>query len=108
MITGQMNISGNIAYVSQQPWIQNLSLKDNIVFNQIYDNTKYQEIINACSLKDDLNLINYAEIWHFTCNGLVLQVQGADALTHDDQNDDEMKHLKDRQGWWVELMKLHI
>ena len=45
MISGQMNISGNIAYVSQQPWIQNLSLKDNIVFNQMCDNTKYQEII---------------------------------------------------------------
>ena len=43
-------------------------------------------------------MINCADIWHFTCNGLVLQVQGADALIHDDQNDLEMKNLKDQQG----------
>ena len=29
MISGQMKIYGNISYMSQQPWIQNLSLKGN-------------------------------------------------------------------------------
>ena len=72
MITGQMKISGNIAYVSQQPWIQNLSLKDNIVFNQMYDNQKYQEIINACSLKDDLSLLSNGDQTEIGENGLNL------------------------------------
>ena len=72
MITGEMKISGNIAYVSQQPWIQNLSLKNNIVFNQLYDNTKYQEIINACSLKDDLSILSNGDQTEIGENGLNL------------------------------------
>ena len=69
--------------------------------NNFYENVFYTHAAAAlCKFTNwfYLNLINYTEIWHFTCNGLVLQVQGADALTHNDQNDDEMKHPKDRQG----------
>ena len=72
MITGQMKINGKMAYVSQQPWIQNLSLKDNIVFNQPYDESKYQEIINVCSLKDDLHLLSNGDQTEIGENGLNL------------------------------------
>uniref|UniRef100_A0A914P7Y4 Uncharacterized protein n=1 Tax=Panagrolaimus davidi TaxID=227884 RepID=A0A914P7Y4_9BILA len=44
----------SIAYVPQEAWIQNLSLKDNILFGKIYDEKIYQKTIEVCALKDDL------------------------------------------------------
>ena len=29
---GMINVNGNLAYVPQQAWIQNMTLKDNIIF----------------------------------------------------------------------------
>uniref|UniRef100_A0AC34F450 Uncharacterized protein n=1 Tax=Panagrolaimus sp. ES5 TaxID=591445 RepID=A0AC34F450_9BILA len=43
-----------IAYVPQEAWIQNLSLRDNILFGKIYDEKMYQKTIEVCALKDDL------------------------------------------------------
>jgi len=32
--SGQVTIDGSLAYVSQQPWIMNSTLKDNILFGE--------------------------------------------------------------------------
>ena len=54
--SGSVNISGDsqIAYVSQQAWIQNCTLKDNILFGKELDQKKYQKVLRACALKQDL------------------------------------------------------
>lgn len=36
------------------PWIQNASVRDNILFGLPYDEQKYKEVIKACSLEADL------------------------------------------------------
>ena len=43
-----------MAYVAQEAWIQNATLKDNILFGQTLDQTKYEKIISACHLGSDL------------------------------------------------------
>ena len=50
MISGEISSDGKISYVSQQAWIQNMSLKNNIIFNQTYEESKYQEIIRGIYL----------------------------------------------------------
>ena len=45
-----MEIIGNIAYVSQVCWIQNTTLKDNILFGKEYDETKYASVLEVCAL----------------------------------------------------------
>ena len=58
-VSGSVKIGGTISYVSQQAWIQNLSLKDNILFSQPYQEQQYQKIIDACALEEDFkNLPN--------------------------------------------------
>ncbi|CAG2101474.1 unnamed protein product, partial [Medioppia subpectinata] len=54
--SGSVNINGNseLAYVPQQAWIQNATLKDNILFGKEFDSKKYRKIIKACALKSDL------------------------------------------------------
>ncbi|CAG2175220.1 unnamed protein product, partial [Oppiella nova] len=53
---GSVNINGDaqVAYVPQQAWIQNATLKDNILFGQPFDSRKYRKVIKACALKSDL------------------------------------------------------
>ena len=52
-----ININGKIAYVSQQAWIQNDSVKNNILFNSKNDEGFYNEVIKACCLQTDLEMM---------------------------------------------------
>uniref|UniRef100_A0A1I7VWL8 ABC-type glutathione-S-conjugate transporter n=1 Tax=Loa loa TaxID=7209 RepID=A0A1I7VWL8_LOALO len=51
---GYIGVSGRIATVSQQPWIQNSSFRDNIIFGKQFDRKHYDKIIEACALAKDL------------------------------------------------------
>ncbi|XP_074775010.1 ATP-binding cassette sub-family C member 6 isoform X2 [Athene noctua] len=42
------------AYVPQQPWIQNASVEDNILFGKELDETWFNRVIDACALQPDL------------------------------------------------------
>ena len=48
---------GSLAYVPQQAWIQNLTLRDNILFGQPMLRTKYDQVLEACALLPDLGII---------------------------------------------------
>lgn len=41
----------------QQAWIQNATLKDNILFGQAPNEEKYQNALEACALKTDLEVL---------------------------------------------------
>uniref|UniRef100_A0A7E4ZS56 ABC transmembrane type-1 domain-containing protein n=1 Tax=Panagrellus redivivus TaxID=6233 RepID=A0A7E4ZS56_PANRE len=58
-INGQSYKQPNIttAVASQEPWIQNLTLKDNIVFGAPSDEDYYQKTIAACALIEDLTVL---------------------------------------------------
>ncbi|XGW32573.1 hypothetical protein V3C99_017265 [Haemonchus contortus] len=53
-VSGSVNVSGSVAYVPQQAWIQNLSLRNNILFNRTYDRAFYEKVLDACALRQDL------------------------------------------------------
>ena len=48
-------INGDIGYASQIPWIQNDTIKNNILFFNEYDGEKYDTILDKCQLKYDLD-----------------------------------------------------
>jgi len=43
--------------VSQQAWIQNATLRDNVLFGSQMDQLKYNDIIQACALTADLEIL---------------------------------------------------
>lgn len=55
--SGRMNTYGSMAYVAQQAWIQNATLKNNILFGAQLDETKYERILDACALRTDLSIL---------------------------------------------------
>ncbi|RKP08430.1 P-loop containing nucleoside triphosphate hydrolase protein [Thamnocephalis sphaerospora] len=47
----------DVAYVAQQAWLQNISIRDNILFGQKYDAARYEQVLHACALERDLNAL---------------------------------------------------
>ncbi|XP_058453715.1 multidrug resistance-associated protein 1-like isoform X1 [Malaya genurostris] len=56
-LSGSVNTDGSIAYVPQQAWIQNASLRENIIFGKPFDLRKYDKVIECCALKPDLEML---------------------------------------------------
>ena len=54
---GRVNTTGRVAYVPQQAWIQNCTLRDNITFGKTPDEDHYQKVVQACALKPDLEML---------------------------------------------------
>jgi hypothetical protein len=43
-----------VSYAAQTPWLQNLSIKENIVFGSPHDEERYQNVLEFCALNPDL------------------------------------------------------
>ncbi|KAJ2715446.1 hypothetical protein H4R19_001201 [Coemansia spiralis] len=54
---GTVDVCGSIAYVPQQPWIMNATLRDNILFGNRFDQAFYDRVIDACALRPDLDML---------------------------------------------------
>ncbi|XP_026991190.1 multidrug resistance-associated protein 1 isoform X3 [Tachysurus fulvidraco] len=54
---GSVSVKGSVAYVPQQAWIQNATLKENIVFGQQMKESCYQRVLEACALLPDLEIL---------------------------------------------------
>lgn len=50
-------INGTVAYAAQRAWIQNATLRDNILFGSPYDADRYARVLSACALSSDLDLL---------------------------------------------------
>ena len=50
-------LQGSVAYVPQQAWLQNMSLKENILFSLPVDQERYSRALQACALLPDLNVL---------------------------------------------------
>nr|XP_022907990.1 multidrug resistance-associated protein 4-like [Onthophagus taurus] len=51
---GEVEIPENISFCSQTPWLFNSSIKKNIIFNQQFDKTRYQQILKLTTLNKDI------------------------------------------------------
>ena len=51
---GNIKLSGKISFVSQNPWILNTTVEENILFFSKKDIDKYNKVISICQLEPDL------------------------------------------------------
>ncbi|OAY85588.1 ABC transporter C family member 10, partial [Ananas comosus] len=59
---GAIEVSGKIAYVSQNAWIQTGTVQDNILFGSIMDKQRYHETLEKCSLVKDLEMLPFGDL----------------------------------------------
>jgi ABC-type multidrug transport system fused ATPase/permease subunit len=48
---------GRIAFCCQEPWILNQTLKDNILFGDVFDQDRYDQVVEACALRPDFECL---------------------------------------------------
>ena len=46
--------AGTLSYASQDPWICNATVRDNIVMGADFDSDRYNRVLDACALRPDL------------------------------------------------------
>ena len=55
MHTGKIEVTGKIGYASQDPWVFDGSIKQNILFGKNFDSDRYKETIKLCCMEYDLS-----------------------------------------------------
>ncbi|KAG9103574.1 hypothetical protein FRC06_009826 [Ceratobasidium sp. 370] len=49
---------GGVAYAAQEAWVQNETIRENILFGAEYDEARYKKVISQCALERDLTLFD--------------------------------------------------
>ncbi|XP_070006835.1 ABC transporter C family member 3-like [Nicotiana sylvestris] len=60
-LSGTIKLSGTKAYVAQSPWIQSGKIEENILFGKEMQREKYDKVLEACSLKKDLEILSFGD-----------------------------------------------
>ncbi|KAL4618712.1 hypothetical protein ACB092_06G030700 [Castanea dentata] len=60
-ISGTVKLCGTKAYVAQSPWIQSGKIEENILFGMEMEREKYEKVLEACSLKKDLEILPFGD-----------------------------------------------
>ncbi|KAF5336910.1 hypothetical protein D9611_003444 [Ephemerocybe angulata] len=64
--------ANGIAYAAQESWVQNETIRENILFGSPYDEERYNKVIDQCGLKRDLTLFEAGDQTEVGEKGLTL------------------------------------
>ncbi|KAL3421021.1 ABC bile acid [Phlyctema vagabunda] len=65
-------IPSTIAYVAQIPWIENATIKENILFGAPFDEDRFRKTIHACALLPDLKILPDGDATEIGAKGINL------------------------------------
>ncbi|KAL4963701.1 ATP-binding cassette transporter YOR1 [Aspergillus stella-maris] len=69
---GAVSLSTSRAFCPQYTWIQNASLRSNILFGKDYDEEWYDQVIDACALKPDLEILPHGDATEIGERGITI------------------------------------
>lgn len=58
---GELIINGVVSYASQEPWLFEGTVRQNIIFTEQYEEKRYKEVIRVCALERDLQMLPYGD-----------------------------------------------
>jgi ABC-type multidrug transport system fused ATPase/permease subunit len=61
-----------ICFISQNPWIENATIKDNVLFGLPFDAVRYEKVLRACALSADLALLEDGHDTEVGAQGITL------------------------------------
>ncbi|XP_044748946.1 ATP-binding cassette sub-family C member 10 [Coccinella septempunctata] len=65
-------VDGGFGFVSQQPWLQRGTIRDNILFGKTFDEQRYKSVLFACGLADDIYSLPAADLTGIGDSGTTL------------------------------------
>ncbi|OAX79950.1 hypothetical protein ACJ72_05730 [Emergomyces africanus] len=54
---GKVSMNASRAFCPQYAWVQNATVKENILFGKAYDDVWYNNVIDACALRTDFDML---------------------------------------------------
>ncbi|KAL8690584.1 MAG: hypothetical protein Q9218_004004 [Villophora microphyllina] len=61
-----------VGYCAQTPWLQSMSIRDNILFMSPYEEGRYRKVLEACALTQDLATFKHGDLTNIGENGVGL------------------------------------
>lgn len=61
-----------VGYCAQTPWLQSMSIRDNILFSSPYQEQRYKKTLEACALLPDLSQFKHGDLTFIGENGIGL------------------------------------
>ncbi|ORY29629.1 putative ATP-binding cassette transporter protein YOR1 [Naematelia encephala] len=65
-------LRNTVAYGAQTPWLQQKSIKDNILFGEKFDEARYEATLEACALVPDLDVLEDGDQTEIGAKGVSL------------------------------------
>ncbi|XP_043754326.1 ATP-binding cassette sub-family C member 11 isoform X3 [Cervus elaphus] len=72
LLEGSVGVHGSLAYVPQQAWIIEGSVRENILMGSQYDEAWYLQVLHCCSLTHDLEILPFGDMTEIGERGLNL------------------------------------
>ncbi|CEQ41154.1 SPOSA6832_02846 [Sporobolomyces salmonicolor] len=57
ILSGSVELPSSVSYAAQQPWLESLTIQDNILFGYPLDDERYRATVQACALERDLEFL---------------------------------------------------
>ena len=54
-----MNLTESVAYCTQNAWLLGTTVRENILFGTEYNEKRYREVLHACALEPDLDILEH-------------------------------------------------
>lgn len=68
-VSGEMEVKGTVAYLGQEVWIQEGTIRSNIILDKAFNEELFDKIVNLCQLTEDLNVMEKSDMTMLTTNG---------------------------------------
>ncbi|KAE8380288.1 P-loop containing nucleoside triphosphate hydrolase protein [Aspergillus bertholletiae] len=72
VLSNDWTIDTSIAFVPQNPWIENGTVRENILFGLPLNPERYRDVLHACCLEDDLDSMHDGDQTDLGANGVNL------------------------------------
>ncbi|KAI9836095.1 MAG: hypothetical protein M1819_001709 [Sarea resinae] len=69
---GEALIGASRALCPQYPWLQNATVRDNILFGKTFDPEHYRNVIDACALQADLDIFPHGDLTEIGERGITI------------------------------------
>ncbi|KAJ1765117.1 hypothetical protein LPJ74_006477, partial [Coemansia sp. RSA 1843] len=71
-LSGETLAIRDIAYVAQEAWLRNATIRENILFGESYNRERYEEVLRVCALKPDLRILCAGDMTEIGERGVTL------------------------------------